>query len=65
VELSTGEVGVVVDVNKESPTRPIVRLVIDRYGGRLQRLQEVDLSKYTTVIVARNLGEEAVQKLLS
>lgn len=64
IELSTGEVGVVVDVNKEAPTRPIVRLVFDRYGCLLQRPQEVDLSKYSTVIVTKSLSEEAIQKLM-
>jgi len=64
VELSTKEVGVVVDVNKEAPSRPIIRLVFDRYGNRLQRPHEVDLSKYTTVIVTKSLSEEAIQKLM-
>lgn len=65
VELSTGELGVVVDINKEAPTRPVVRLVFDRYGARMQRPHEVDLSKYSTVIVSKSLSEEAIQKLLS
>ncbi|NLU46504.1 MAG: HD-GYP domain-containing protein [Syntrophomonadaceae bacterium] len=64
VQLSTGDVGVVVDVNKESPTRPVVRLVIDRYGSRMHNPQEVDLSKYTTVMVAKSLTEEEIQNLL-
>lgn len=65
VELSTGEVGVVVDVNKEAPSRPVVRLVVDRYGNPMQRQQEVDLSKYTTVIVVKNLNEESIHRLLT
>jgi HD-GYP domain-containing protein (c-di-GMP phosphodiesterase class II) len=65
VELSTGELGVVVDVNKATPSRPIVRLIFDRYGKRLQHPYEVDLSKYSTVIVTKTLQEEAIQKLLN
>lgn len=63
VELNTGEVGVVVDVNKEMPTRPVVRLVFDRQTRRLQRPHEVDLSKFTTVVVTRALTEADVQNL--
>ncbi len=63
VELSTGEVAVVVDVNKEAPTRPIVRLLFDCYGGRVQGPDEVDLSKYTTITVAKTLREETIQRL--
>lgn len=65
VELSTGEIGVVVDVNKEAPNRPIVRLVFDRCGKRLQHPYEVDLSKYSTVVVTKTLQEEAIQKLIN
>lgn len=63
VELSTGEIGVVVDVNKEMPTRPVVRLVFDRQALRLQRPHEVDLSKFTTVVVSKVLNESDIQNL--
>lgn len=63
VQLNTGEIGIVVDVNKEAPTRPIIKLICDCYGGKLQRTGEVDLSKYTTITIAKSLSEEATQRL--
>lgn len=64
VELNTGEVGIVVDVNKEAPTRPIVRLLFDQNRGKVALPQEADLSKYTTVMVTKSLSEETLRKLL-
>lgn len=63
VELSTGEIGVVVDVNRETPTRPVVRLVFDRNARRLQKPHEVDLSKFSTVLVVKALTETDIQNL--
>ncbi|WP_341805046.1 HD-GYP domain-containing protein [Paenibacillus turpanensis] len=45
VKLSTGERGVVVDVNSASPQRPILRMVTDEQGNEIKQVYEVDLSK--------------------
>lgn len=45
VNLSDGTSGVVVDVNKRYPARPIVRVLYDEVGKRLSQHYEVDLIK--------------------
>jgi len=63
VTLSTGEVGIVVDLNANIPHRPIVR-VIEAEGGPVQAPYELDLSKRLSVMIVdvngsrRNKGVE-------
>lgn len=45
VTLNTGEAGVVVDANQGLPSRPIVRILMDENGNRLEKPYEYDLSK--------------------
>jgi putative nucleotidyltransferase with HDIG domain len=45
VTLNTGESGVVVDYNKGMPSRPIIRVLADENGQRLETPYEIDLSK--------------------
>ncbi|QHW30654.1 HD-GYP domain-containing protein [Paenibacillus rhizovicinus] len=55
VRLSSGESGVVVDINSSCPHRPVVRVLSDEYGEELKAPYEVDLStKLTTMIVSVN-----------
>lgn len=58
VELNTGEIGIVVDVNREMPTHPIVRIVYDKYTRRIQHPHEIDLSKLSTILIAKTLTVE-------
>jgi len=51
VVLNTGERGIVVDVNRTFPTRPIVRVVIDAGGKRLASFNEIDLTKRLNVFI--------------
>lgn len=51
VTLSTGEKGVVVDLNSKVPHRPIVRLLYDAEGQELQDTPEIDLSKALSVMI--------------
>lgn len=53
VELSTGEVGVVVDINASLPHRPIVRILWDENGQELKDIYEIDLSKRLNVTITR------------
>jgi len=55
VELNTGEIGVVVDINSSLPHRPVVRIIIDADGQDLHDLYEIDLSKKMNVTIARVL----------
>lgn len=63
IELNTGEIGIVVDNNKEAPTRPVVRILFDSHYHRSLREHEVDLSKLSTVIIAKALSDEDIAKL--
>ena len=52
VRLNSRELGVVVDVNQSERTRPIVRVLYDRWGNRLPQFFELDLAKerYLTIV---------------
>lgn len=63
VELSTGDMCVVVDVNKDYPTRPVVRVVYDQNARRINQPHEVDLSKLSTIVVRRSLTNEQIENL--
>ncbi len=63
VELSTGDIGIVVDVNREYPARPIVRIVFNARKKRLAHVHEVDLSKLSTILITRSLGQAEIESL--
>lgn len=64
VELNTGDIGIVVDVNKEAPTRPVLKMIYNRSSHRICRPYEVDLSKLTTIIITRSLSREELAEIL-
>lgn len=43
VELDNNQVGIVVDVNKEDLSRPIVRIIEDEHGNKMEDIKEIDL----------------------
>ncbi|MFZ5351742.1 MAG: HD-GYP domain-containing protein [Bacillota bacterium] len=51
VKLNTGEIAIVVDVNKKYPNRPIVRIFKDRDGNEIKELNEIDLTKYNNILI--------------
>lgn len=63
VELNTGDIGIVVDTNREYPTRPIVRVLFNSWGQRIADEHEVDLSKLSTIIVVKTLNEDEIDRL--
>jgi len=63
VALSSGEIGVVVDSNKEVPTKPVVRVVFNKRWKPLTHMREVDLTKELGINISRTLSEEEVQSL--
>jgi HD-GYP domain-containing protein (c-di-GMP phosphodiesterase class II) len=63
VELNSGNIGIVVDTNKQHPTRPVVKVVYDNYYRRLSQPHEVDLSKMNTVMVIRVISEQELTRL--
>jgi len=65
VELNSGVIGVVVDVNREMPNRPVVKVVYDKLTRRFYQAHEVDLSKLETVLITRILEEREIAQLLN
>ncbi|MFZ5641784.1 MAG: HD-GYP domain-containing protein [Bacillota bacterium] len=63
VRLNTGDVGVVVDMNKSSQTRPVVRLICTSEGNRVASMFEIDLSKSRDTYIVQVLKEEQVELL--
>ncbi|EXX92441.1 histidine kinase [Paenibacillus darwinianus] len=64
VKLSTGELGVVVDINGAYAHRPVVRILNDADGWPLVEPYEVDLSKQlTTMIIGIAQDESGISAL--
>lgn len=64
VALSSGEIGVVVDTNREKPILPVVRVLFNKRSKPLSVVKEIDLTKDSSVHISRVLGEEEVSRLL-
>ncbi len=56
VQLNTGEIGIVVDVNKDYRHRPVVRVIFDAELKELPEYREVDLSKNKDLYIAKVLS---------
>ncbi|KNZ70920.1 metal dependent phosphohydrolase [Thermincola ferriacetica] len=55
VKLSTGEIGVVVNVQKTSAPRPIVKICYDKNNNRLDYPRQIDLSEEKTIFITKIL----------
>lgn len=64
VELNTGEIGIVMDNNKEMPTRPILKIMYDRTHQRFIHPHEIDLSKMSTIVIKKALSQHEITLLL-
>lgn len=58
VELSTGEIGMVVDVNRGVQTRPIVKILLDLHSHPASRHQEIDLDKFPGITIVKAFSDE-------
>ncbi|QGG48425.1 HD-GYP domain-containing protein [Heliorestis convoluta] len=65
VQLNTGAVGIVVDVNKLFQTRPVVRLIFSDEGKQLVEATEIDLTRHPTMFIHKLLTENETNLLLS
>lgn len=45
VKLNTGETGIVVRPNPHSPDEPVVKVIYDIFGNKLENIKNIDLSK--------------------
>jgi len=63
VELSTGSIGIVTDINREQPTRPIVRIIYDKKHKSNCPFLEIDLSKKSTILIVRELTSQQFKSM--
>ncbi|MGE5372233.1 MAG: HD-GYP domain-containing protein [Solirubrobacterales bacterium] len=57
VALSSGEIGLVVDVKPDQPQRPLIRVIYDKNRRRLKTPHDIDMSRLTTVYISRVVSE--------
>ncbi len=65
VELNSGSIGIVVAVDKEYPTRPIIKIIFDPSSRRVYQSHEVDLAKLSTIFIVRSLSEADFAELIA
>lgn len=53
VTLNNGYQGVVIDINNKFPARPILRIISDEDGNRIDKTFEIDLSKELGYIISK------------
>lgn len=58
IELSTGQIGLVVGANAEKPLRPVLRLLRDEKKLPYSGLTFLDLMEYTNVYIVRAISEQ-------
>ena len=65
VMLNTGDIGMVVRVSPDSPHRPQVRILFNKYLQRLEKQHEVDLSGLSTIFIQHVLSEIELDRMLN
>lgn len=64
VELNTGDIAIVVDVNRNAPTRPVLNVIYHKTTQKLCSPHEIDLSKLTTIIIKKSLTPEDLDLII-
>jgi len=62
VQLNSGDIGRVIQVNPRLPLRPLVRMMLDSYGDAINP-RDIDLHKQPNLMVQRCMYEEGLQEL--
>ena len=65
VELSTGEIGKVIETNKTSPLRPTVTVIYNSHGQKLTEGKIIDLSRQPVIYIRRVLSDEELAAKIS
>ena len=65
VELSTGEIGKIIEINKKFALRPIISVIYTKNGHRLKEAKFIDISKHPIVFIRRVLQDEELAKKIS
>lgn len=55
VQLNTGDIAVVVDINKDLQTKPVIRLLNSHVHGRYAKSREIDLCKQSNIYITKTL----------
>jgi HD-GYP domain-containing protein (c-di-GMP phosphodiesterase class II) len=64
VELSTGEIAKVIEINKKFPLRPIVSVVYAKGGNKLDEVKQIDISKQPVIFIRKVLQDkELIEKI--
>ncbi|HZK43914.1 MAG TPA: HD-GYP domain-containing protein [Syntrophomonadaceae bacterium] len=64
VELNTGDIAIVIDINKKFPTKPKLKIIYNKNTRSLCPPHMIDLSKMTTVVIKRGLSQTAFDNIL-
>jgi len=64
VRLNNGAVGVIISVNRNMPTRPVVKLITNHVGILLTTFPEMDLIKERTLFINEILSEKERQDII-
>lgn len=56
VKINTGEKAIVSKQNKNFPSRPIIKILVDKENNKLDEFKELDLSKETTLFIVDTLN---------
>ncbi|NPV90082.1 MAG: HD-GYP domain-containing protein [Firmicutes bacterium] len=62
VELSTGDIAMVVRTDQDSQYQPVVRRLIDSQGRRIEREKELDLREFNRLKIVKLLEDERIYK---
>lgn len=65
VELSSGEIGKVIEINKDFALRPIVSVIYVKGGQKLKEAKVVDISKQPVIFIRKILKDEELADKIS
>ncbi len=58
VQLSSGEIGIVIKTNSQSALRPIVKIFFDAQGKKIEQEKNIDLVKSPTIFIKKSIHEK-------
>ena len=65
IKLNTNEVGKVVETNEDFPLRPVIRVLFDLEGRRLDEIKTLDLSKNQNIYIEKIVTLEKLSTRIS
>jgi hypothetical protein len=65
VQLNNGDVGIVVDINKQSQLRPIIRILLEGPEKNFTKDKEIDLDKFPALFIVDGYNEESSYSILN